>query len=152
MSIFDQVTQHLQQSMRDRDKDRTTALRNVRAAFIEAVKLDGSATLPDAHALEILKRLAKQRRESIEAYAAGNRDDLASAERKELELIEAYLPKTADEATMRGWVEAAVRDTGAAGMQDMGKVMAAIMAAHKDEVDGKVANRIAREILASKPA
>jgi uncharacterized protein YqeY len=152
MSIFDQVTQHLQQSMRDRDKDRTTALRNVRAAFIEAVKLDGSATLGDSQALDILRRLAKQRRESIEAYVAGKRDDLATAERKELDVIESYLPKTADEATMRGWVEAAVRDTGAANLQDMGKVMGAVMAAHKDEVDGKVVNRIVRELLTPKPA
>jgi uncharacterized protein len=152
MSIFDQVTQHLQQSMRDRDKDRTAALRNVRAAFLEAVKVDGSATLGDPQAIDILKRLAKRHRESIEAYTAGKRDDLLSAEKLQLEVVESYLPKTADEGTMRGWVEAAVRSTGAAGMQDIGKVMAAIMAAHKDEVDGKVANRIAREMLGPKPA
>ncbi len=151
MSIFDQVSAQLTQAMRDRDKDRITALRNIRAAFIEGLKLDGSASLADDKATEILRRVAKQRKESIEAYTAGDRKDLAEAEAKELAVIESFLPRLADEATTRGWVEAAIATTGATGMPDVGKVMAALMAAHREEVDGKMANRIAREILAPRP-
>jgi uncharacterized protein YqeY len=153
MSIFDQVSKDLQQAMRDRDKDRTSALRNVRAKFIEAVKLDASITsIGDDQASDILRKLAKERRESIELYKQGHREDLASAEQKELEIIESFLPKLADEATTRGWVQTAIQETGAAGMQDVGKVMAAVMAAHKQDIDGKVANRIAREMLGPRPA
>jgi uncharacterized protein YqeY len=71
------------------------------------------------------------------------------AERKELALIEAYLPKVADAATTRGWVEAAIAETGATGAKDIGKVMSALMAAHKAEVDGKLANQIVRQLLPS---
>jgi uncharacterized protein YqeY len=148
MSIYDQVSAQLTQAMRDRDKDRTTALRNIRAAFIEGLKLDNSASLADDKAMDILRRTAKQRRESIEAFTAGGRKDLAESEAKELAVIESFLPRLADEATTRGWVEAAIAKTGAAGMQDVGKVMSALMAAHREEIDGKVANRIARELLA----
>jgi uncharacterized protein YqeY len=147
MAILEQVSGQLTQAMRDRDKDRTTALRNIRAAFIEAMKVDGSTSLPDDKATDILRKLAKQRRESIEAYTSGGRMDLATAETAELAIVEAFLPKLADEATTRGWVEAAIAHSGAAGMQDVGKVMAAVMAAHREEVDGKLANRIARELL-----
>jgi len=150
MSIVEQVSAQLTQAMRDRDKNRITALRNIRAAFIEGLKVDGSASLPDDKALEILRRVAKQRRESIEAYTAGDRKDLADAEASELVVVESFLPRLADEATTRGWVEAAIAATGATGMPDVGKVMSALMAAHRDEVDGKVANRIARELLAGR--
>jgi len=148
MSILEQVSAQLTQAMRDRDKDRITALRNIRAAFIEGLKVDGSASLPDDKATEILRRVAKQRKESIEAYTAGDRKDLAEAEARELAVVESFLPRLADEATTRGWVEAAIAQTGAAGMGDVGKVMSALMAAHREEVDGKVANRIARQLLA----
>lgn len=148
MAILEQVSGQLTQAMRDRDKDRTTALRNIRAAFIEAMKVDGSTSLPDDKATDILRKLAKQRRESIEAYTSGGREDLAAAETAELAIVESFLPKLADEATTRTWVEAAIAHSGAAGMQDVGKVMSAVMAAHREEIDGKMANRIARELLA----
>jgi uncharacterized protein YqeY len=149
MSILDQVSEQLKDAMRAKDKDRVTGLRNIRAGFIEALKVDGAATLSDDKAVEVLKRLSKQRKESIEAYEAGGRLDLVEAERKELALIEAYLPKVADAATTRGWVEAAIAETGATGAKDIGKVMSALMAAHKAEVDGKLANQLVRQLLPS---
>jgi uncharacterized protein YqeY len=152
MSIFEQVSAQLTQAMRDRDKEKTTALRNIRAAFIEGLKLDASESLSDEKATEILRKVAKQRRESIEAFTAGDRKDLADAEARELAIVDAFLPRLADEATLRAWVEAAVKATGAAGMHDVGKVMSAVMASHRDEVDGRAANRIARELLAPRGA
>jgi uncharacterized protein YqeY len=147
MPILDQVSEQLKDAMRAKDKDRVTGLRNIRAAFIEALKVDGAATLSDDKAIEILRRLSKQRKESIEAYEAGGRTDLVEAEQKELALIESYLPKVADEATTRGWVQAAIAETGATGAKDIGRVMSALMAAHRAEVDGKLANQIVRQLL-----
>lgn len=147
MSIFDQVSEQLKDAMRAKDKDRLNGLRGIRASFIEAVKVDGSTTLPDEKAIEILRRLAKQRKESVEAYTAGARPDLVAEENKELAVIEAFLPQVADEATTRGWVEAAIAESGATSSRDIGKVMGVLMAGHKSELDGKIANKIVRELL-----
>jgi uncharacterized protein YqeY len=149
MSIVDSVSEQLKQAMRDKDKDRLQALRNIRAAFLEALKAEGAAeVLSDAEAQAILRKLSKQRRESIDAYRAGGRAELAEAEERELDLIESFLPKLADETQTRAWVAEAVVASGAAGPADMGKVMGALMQAHKDEIDGKLANRLVREALA----
>ncbi len=111
--------------MRAKDKLRLGALRGMRSAFIEAMKADGSDTLADDKSIAILRRLEKQRRESIEAF----------------------LPSLADEATTTQWVEAAIAKSGAAGPGDMGRVMGAIMGAHKGEVDGRMAKDIALRLL-----
>ena len=147
MSILDQVSEQMKEAMRAKEKDRLTGLRNIRAAFIEALKVDGSTTLPDDKAIEILRRLSKQRRESIEAYEAGGRQDLVDAEKAELAVINSFLPQTADEATTRRWIEEAIASTGATSAKDIGKVMGALMAAHRSELDGKLANQIVRELL-----
>ncbi|MBX2799885.1 MAG: GatB/YqeY domain-containing protein [Myxococcales bacterium] len=147
MSIVEKVSADLKDAMRAKDKPRLAALRSMRAAFIEALKEDGAETLADDRALTILRRLAKQRTESIEAYTSGGRDDLVAAEQAELTVIESFLPSLADEATTRGWVEEAIASTGAAAPSDMGKVMGALMAAHRGEIDGKLANRLVRELL-----
>ena len=147
MGIVDSVSEQLKQAMKDRDAARTSALRNIRAAFLTAMKEDGASTLDDARATVALRRLAKQRAESIEAFAAGGREDLADAERKELGVIEAFLPRLADAAQTRAWIEEAIASTGATSARDKGKVMAALMKVHKSELDGKIANAIVGELL-----
>ncbi len=147
MAIIDDVSTQLKEAMKAREKVRTTALRGIRAGLIEAMKADGSDTVSDEAATTLLRRLAKQRQESIEAFEQGGREELAAQEREELAVIEGFLPKLADEATTRGWVEAAIAKTGATEMKDMGKVMGVLMGAHKAELDGKLANGIVRELL-----
>jgi uncharacterized protein len=147
MPIVDEVSEQIKVAMRAKDKPRTTALRNIRAAFIEALKADGSETLSDDAAVAILTKLGKQLRESIAAYQAGGRDDLVEAEQAELVVIEHWLPTLADEATLTGWVREAIAASGATGPGDMGKVMGALMKAHKGAFDGKAANQIVKAEL-----
>jgi len=147
MPIIDDVTQQMKDAMRAKDKVRLGALRGMRSAFIEAMKADGSETLSDETAIPILRRLEKQRRESIVAFEEGDRPDLAEVEQAELVVIEAFLPSLADEATTTQWVQAAIAQSGAAGPGDMGRVMGAIMGAHKGEVDGRLAKDIALRLL-----
>lgn len=150
MSIVDEVSAQLKQAMRDKDKPRLQALRNIRAAFLQALKAEGaSEVLPDADALDLLRRLAKQRAESIAAYEQGGRDDLAADERAELSVIEAFLPKLADASQTEAWVDEAIAATGAAQASDLGKVMGHLMRHHKQDIDGKLANQIARDKLAN---
>ena len=148
MSLVDDVSAELKTAMRAKDKPRVQALRSIRAAFIEELKTDAAKeSLSEEEALSILRRLAKQRRESIEAYTAGERPDLAQTEEAELVVIEAFLPAVADEATTRTWVQQAIASTGASAPSDLGKVMGVLMKKHKGVLDGKLANQIARELL-----
>ena len=149
MAIIDDVTQQMKEAMRAKEKVRLGALRGIRAAFIEALKADGSETLADEKAIAIIRRLEKQRKESITAYEKGDRPDLAEIERQELAVLEAFLPSLADEATTTAWVQAAIDKSGAAGPGDMGRVMGALMGAHKGEVDGGMAKDIALRLLRS---
>ena len=147
MAIIDDVTQQMKEAMRAKEKVRLGALRSIRAAFIEALKADGSETLPDDKSIAIIRRLEKQRKESIAAYEQGDRPDLAEIERQELAVLEVFLPSLADEATTTNWVQAAIAQSGAAGPGDMGRVMGALMGAHKGEVDGGMAKDIALKLL-----
>jgi uncharacterized protein len=113
------------------------------------MKEDGSETVSDEDCLVILRKLEKQRRESIEAFEGAGRTEQAAAEKAELEVILAFLPKLADEATTRGWVQSAISESGAKSAKDLGRVMGALMKAHKADVDGNLARRIAGELLPS---
>lgn len=148
MPLVDQINDHLKAAMKAQDKGRLTALRSIRAAFINGMKETGADSLSDETAVELLRRLAKQRQDSITEYQKARRQDLVDQEQAELTVIEEYLPKLADEETTRAWVADAVARSGAKGPADMGKVMGLLMAGHKGELDGKLANRLVREALA----
>jgi uncharacterized protein YqeY len=147
MSIFATVNEQLKESMKAKDADRTRGLRGIRAAFIIEMKADNSETLSDERCVKALRSLAKQRKDSIEAYTAAARPDLAQAEQQELDVIEGLLPKLADEATTTAWVQDAIAAAGATTPKELGKVLGLIMKAHKDEIDGTLAKAIATKLL-----
>ena len=147
MAIFDDVNNQMKDALRAQQKLRLQALRNIRAAFLTRLKEDGSQTLSDADCVPILRRLEKQRKESIEAFEAGGRTEQAAAEREELAIILGFLPSQASEDTVRGWVKEAIAESGATSAKDVGKVMSAVMKAHKGDVDGNVARKLATELL-----
>ncbi len=147
MPIFEDVAAHMKDAMRSRQKARLSALRGIRAIFLTRTKEDNSESLSDEQCVPLLRRLEKQRRESIEAFEGAGRLEQAAAERAELELIQGYLPSLADEPTTRTWLEEAISATGAASSGDLGKVMGTLMKAHRGEVDGGLARQIASELL-----
>lgn len=149
MAIIDDVSAQMKDAMRAKDKPRLTALRGIRAKLIEAMKADGSETVTDDAALSLLRTLAKRHRESIDAFREGGREEMAEAEEAELAVIEAFLPQLADADTTRAWVREAIAATGATGPSDMGKVMGKLMGAHRDALDGKLAQGIVREELSA---
>jgi uncharacterized protein YqeY len=149
MGLFDEISSQMKDAMRAKDKARLGALRGIRAAFLTATKEDGSDELSDEVCNTLLRRLEKQRQESIEAFHAGGREEMAAAERAELAVIQEFLPRLADESTTREWVRQAIDETGASSPREVGRVMGALMKAHKGELDGSLANQIARELLES---
>lgn len=147
MPIFEDVSTGLKEAMKARDEVRTATLRMIRAAFLLETKKDGSTTLADEACLAALRRIEKQRQESIEAFESAGRADRAAAERAELAVVQGFLPRLADEDATRAFVQAAIAVTGANSARDLGKVMGALMKDHKGEVDGTLARRIAAELL-----
>jgi uncharacterized protein YqeY len=117
----------------------------VRAALLEAEKSGKDVDEADAQA--ILRKLVKQRHDSAEQYASAGRQELADAELAEVVVIEAFLPQLADEDTTRAWVAEAVSRTGATQVAELGKVMGALMGAHKGQMDGNLARRLVQEAL-----
>jgi len=147
MPILDDVSSRLKDAMRARDDVRLRALRAMRAAFLNEMKKDGTEELADEVCVGLLRRLEKQRRESIEAFEGAGRADRAEAERAELGVLREFLPSLADEAQTRAWVQDAIEASGAQKPGDAGRVMGALMKAHKGELDGALARRIASELL-----
>ena len=148
MSIFETINAQLKDAMKARDTARLGALRGIRAAFLTEMKKNNADSLPDETCVQLLRRLEKQRRESIEAFEKAARAEQAAAERAELAVIGEFLPSLADEATTRAWVQEAIHGTGASAPGDVGRVMGAVMKAHKGDVDGNLARQIAAELLA----
>jgi uncharacterized protein YqeY len=147
MSIAEDVTAQLKEAMKAKDTRRLAALRSMRTAFLNEMKKDGSDSISDEACETLMRKLEKQRKESIEAFTKGDREEMAEAERAELAVIQEFLPSLADEAQTRVWVETAIAETGASSVKEMGKVMGALMKAHKAEIDGNVARAIVQELL-----
>jgi hypothetical protein len=95
----------------------------------------------------VLRKLGKQRRDSIESYNSAGRADLAAVEQAELDIIDTFLPSLADEAQTRVWVQEAIAASGASSAREMGRVMGMVMKSHKGEVDGNLTRTIAGELL-----
>jgi uncharacterized protein YqeY len=146
MTLVDRVSEDLKTAMKERDADKTKALRMIRAAFIEAAK-SGEGEVTDARAIDAMRKIRKQRVEAAEQYRAGGRPELAADEEKEIVIIDAYLPKQADEAAVRGWVQEAIAALGAKSSKEAGKVVGAVMKAHKGDCEPAAVKAIAEAIL-----
>lgn len=147
MSLVDTISRQLTDAMKARDTVRVATLRGIRTAFLVEMKKDNAKTLDDAVCVSLLRRLEKQHKESIEAFDAGRRPEMADAERAELAIIEEFLPRLADEAQSRAWVAEAIASVGAKSPSDSGKVMGALMKAHKGEIDGVRAKQLVDALL-----
>ena len=150
MSLNDQLAEDLKQAMKARDAVRLRTIRSLRAAIKEkeiAERHGGEAHLSEEEYLAVVQKQAKQRRDAIEQFEQAGREDLASAERDELAVIETYLPQQLGDDEIRKVVEEIVAATGASSMRDMGKVMGAAMQQLRGRADGRRINEIARELL-----
>jgi uncharacterized protein YqeY len=147
MSLTEQLQSDMKVAMRDGDTLRRDTLRMVIAAAQNAAK-DKRAPLTDEEALAVVTREVKKRRESVEAYTAANRADLAAAEQAEIKILTPYLPEQLGEDEIRALAAEAVSATGATTQRDLGRVMAQLMPRVKGRADGKLVNAIVNEELA----
>ncbi len=124
-------------AMKAKDKERTAALRLISAKIKDRdIELRGKeAGDDDAMVIDVLQKMAKQRRESIQMYEEGGRTELAEQEKTELAVIEEFLPQQMDEAETKAAIEQIKTETGAEGMKDMGRVMGELKARHGTQLD-----------------
>lgn len=142
MSLKDRIQDDMKAALRAGEKQRLTTVRLVLAA-IKQREIDERVTLDDAGVLQVLGKMVKQRRDSISQYQAGGREDLAAGEAAEIEILETYLPEPLSEEEIGALIEAAIADTGASSLRDMGKVMGRIKSQAQGRADmGQISARI----------
>ena len=144
--MLDQLQEELISAMKAGDKPRMTGLRNI-IGKLKASQIDKGEELTGDESLKILKSAAKQLKESVEQYKKGGRDDLAEKELFELSLLDKYLPEQLSRDEIRTTVKNTIKSTGAESMQEMGKVMWAVMKEMAETADGKLVQQIVREEL-----
>ena len=150
MSLVDQINDDIKTAMKAREKEKLSALRAIKAAFIvEATKEGGDGAVSDEAAATIVQKLYKQRRDAAKIYVEQNRADLEEVETFEANVIEAYLPAQMSEEEVRAVVAKAIANVGASGPQDMGKVMGPVMGQLKGKADGSLISKLVKELLAS---
>lgn len=123
MTLKQQINDDMKQAMKARDSVRLGAIRLLMAA-IKQKEVDEQVELDDTAVTAVIDKMIKQRRDSVTQYKAGGREDLVEAESAEIDVLVGYMPQPLSEAEIAALIEQAVADSGAAGMQDMGKVMA----------------------------
>jgi len=149
MGLSDQIQKDMVEAMRSRDELRLSTLRMVKSA-IKNKEIDKRAPLDDKEAQQVLSTLIKQRRDSIEQFQKGGRQDLADKEAAEIKLIEAYLPKAMEEEEIAAVVKATIAEMGSPTMKDMGTVMKNAMTklqATGARVEGKTVSEIVKKQL-----
>jgi uncharacterized protein YqeY len=146
MSLKGQITEDMKTAMKAGDKDRLKAVRLVLAA-IKQIEVDTRVEMDDPGVLAVLTKMVKQRRDSIEQFEKGNREDLASIERAEIDVIQNYLPEQLGADELAAMVNEVIKATGAAGIRDMGKVMGQIKAKAAGRADMGALSAIVKERL-----
>ncbi len=146
----EKINDDLKTAMKAGEKDRVGTLRLINAAIKSAdidARPSGKDKVDEAGLLAVLAKMIKQRRDSIEQFVAGGRQELADKEAAEIKVIEAYLPKQMDVAEVKAAIAAVITEVGAASQKDMGKVMAALKARYAGQMDFGKASAAVKELL-----
>lgn len=149
MSLQDQINNDMKEAMKAKDTVRLTALRAIKAQLLlAATEAGASGEASEEAGIKMLQKQVKQRKESAELYKSQGREDLAEPELAEAAIIEKYLPKQLTEEELKPILQGIIDQVGAAGPQDMGKVMGAATKELGGKADGKTISSVVRELLA----
>jgi uncharacterized protein YqeY len=146
MSLKDQIKEDMKSAMKAGEKDRLKVVRLIMAA-IKQVEIDKRVELDDAGVLSVLDKMVKQRRDSVEQFDKGGREDLAALERAEIEVLQKYLPEQLSAEEITALVDEVIAATGAESIRDMGKVMGQIKAKAAGRADMGAVSAAVKERL-----
>lgn len=148
MTLFDQISEDIKKAMLAKDKVALDALRGIKKEFLEAkTAKGGDGELHDDRALQILQKMVKQRKESAEMFVSAGRQELADDEMAQCRIIEQYLPAMLSEQELTAALEAIIAEVGAAGPQDMGKVMGQATKRLAGKAEGRIISAKVKELL-----
>ncbi|HDN80772.1 MAG TPA: GatB/YqeY domain-containing protein [Chloroflexi bacterium] len=147
MSIKEKIDQDLKEAMKQKDEHRKTALRMLKTA-IRRAEVEKMRELTDEEVIAVIASEAKKHRQSIEEFAKGGREDLVEQEKRELAILESYLPKPLTESEIEEAARQAIEEVGATDPRQVGQVMRVLMPRVRGRADGRLVNKIVREILA----
>jgi uncharacterized protein len=149
--LRDDINNAVKEAMKARDERKLSTLRMVNSTIKNAdiaARGEGKPPLSDADLLGVFQKMIKQRQEAVELYDKGGRAELAAAEREEIAIIQAYLPKQMSEDEMRAAIASIIAETNAAGVKDMGKVIGALKAKYSGQMDFGKASGLVKAALA----
>lgn len=147
MSLHDRLTEDLKLAMKSRDQLRMDVIRMIKAAVLNK-EVELKRDLDDAEMSRVMTTLVKQRRESVEQFEKAQRTELAEKERREIDIIEAYLPKPLTHQELESLVASIITETGSSSIKDMGQIMKAVMARVAGQpIDGKQVSDLVRSKL-----
>lgn len=147
MSLANQINADIKQAMLAKDKDKLAALRAVKSEILLEATKGGETEVSDDTALKIIQKLVKQRKDSASIYVEQGREDLAKDELFQIDVLSVYLPAQMGEDEVRKAVQEVIAQVGAAGPQDIGKVMGPIMGKLNGKADGKLISTLVKEEL-----
>jgi uncharacterized protein YqeY len=148
MSLTETIDADLKVAMKASDKTSVSTLRLVKSS-LKYRQIEKGGNLTDDDVIAVLSSMVKQRRESIEQYTKAGRDDLASSEMAEIEIIKKYLPEQISNEELEAIIRETIKELNASGAKDIGKVMKAVIPKVKGRADGKVINARVTQILSS---
>ena len=146
MGIIDKIQHDLHEAMKKKEKEKINTLRNI-VGTLKYKVIEKGEGITEQEEIKVIQSLAKQRKDSIEMYKKGERNDLVEIESNELSIISEYLPQEMSEKEVRSFVKDSVEESGAQSIADLGKIMPIIMKKGAGRVNGKLAQQILREIL-----
>ncbi|HYG67527.1 MAG TPA: GatB/YqeY domain-containing protein [Anaeromyxobacteraceae bacterium] len=149
MALKERLDADLKSAMRDKDALKLSVIRMLKSA-IKYREIEVMKPLDDAGVITVLSSEIKRRRDSVEQYRAGNRQDLVEKEEAEIAILQGYLPAQLSEDELRAKVDAAIASTGAKGPKDMGAVMKALLPEVQGRADGKVVSELVKSRLSGK--
>jgi uncharacterized protein YqeY len=147
MSLEQRVMKELKEAMKSKDKARMRGLRAIKAEILMAKTEGRNKELSETREMQILQRLIKQRKDSLEIFEKENRKDLATKEREEIEVIEKFLPEQLSEEELEAKIQEIIDETGAESMKDMGKVMGIATKRLAGKSDNKTISQVVRNLL-----
>ena len=146
MTHFEKIQEDMYTAMKSGEKEKANTLRNV-ISKLKDRQIEKRKALSSEEEIKILQTLVKQRKESIELYEKGGRNELVAIEKREMDIINSYLPKMMSEDAIKDIVKNVIDSAGASSMSDMGKVMPEVMRQGKGLIDGKTAQKFVSEML-----
>jgi uncharacterized protein YqeY len=149
MELEKKVMERLKEAMKSKDDAALRALRAIKAAILTAKTEKGAGEMDEAKESQLVMKLAKQRKESIEIFEKQGRADLAQTEREELEVLNTFLPKQMTEEELTPLIQKIISDLGVTDAKEMGKVMGAANKEFAEKADGGTISKIVKQLLAS---